>query len=190
MSHNSAEGKGENLMTAAAENAKPPVLVVMGVSGSGKSTLAEHLAAELGWSMGEGDDLHPEANVAKMAAGHPLTDEDRWPWLDRVRAWIDARIEAGEPGVITCSALRRVYRDRLRAPEVVFVHLTGSAATIADRMRRRKGHYMPASLLQSQFDTLEPLEPDERGILVDVAETPTKESDEVISRLGLHAITR
>jgi gluconokinase len=97
------------------------VLVLMGVSGSGKSTVAGLLAGRLSWDLEEGDDLHPAANVAKMAAGHPLTDEDRRPWLDRVAAWIRHRAEAGRPGIITCSALKRSYRDRLRAPGVVFV---------------------------------------------------------------------
>ena len=103
----------------------PTVLVVMGVSGTGKSTVAGMLADRLGWDLAEGDDLHPPANVEKMRAGTPLTDEDRWPWLDKVAAWIRAHTDAGTPGIITCSALRRIYRDRLSGPGVVFVHLAG-----------------------------------------------------------------
>jgi gluconokinase len=163
-----------------------PVLVVMGVSGSGKSTIANLLANRLDWDRQEGDDLHPDANVAKMAAGHPLTDEDRWPWLRRVAEWITEHTAAGRPGVITCSALRRSYRDVLRGPDVVFVHLTGDAAEIGDRLAARHGHYMPVSLLQSQIDTLEPLGPDEQAVEVDVAATPSEVAAEIIARLGLH----
>ena len=162
-----------------------PVLVVMGVSGSGKTTVAKLLATRLGWDMEEGDDLHPESNVAKMAAGHPLTDEDRWPWLRSVAAWIAEHTEAHRPGVITCSALKRSYRDVLRGPDVVFVHLTGDADRIGQRLAARHGHYMPASLLQSQIDTLEPLGPDEQAIEVDVAATPSEIAAEVIARLHL-----
>jgi len=146
---------------------RPPVLVVMGVSGVGKTTVATALAARLGWSEEEGDRLHPEGNVAKMAAAVPLTDDDRWPWLDRVAGWIDGQIADGRPGVITCSALKRVYRDRLRRPTVVFVHLAAPAALISDRMSRRAGHFMPTTLLASQLDTLEPLQSDEHGIVID-----------------------
>ena len=109
----------------------PPVLVVMGVSGTGKSTVAGLLAGHLGWPMEEGDDLHPEANVDKMEQGVPLTDDDRWPWLDRIGEWIDEQGRRGEPGIITCSALKRSYRDRLRRPNVVFVHLAGTRDTIS-----------------------------------------------------------
>ncbi|HEY1105855.1 MAG TPA: gluconokinase, GntK/IdnK-type [Agromyces sp.] len=163
----------------------PPVLVVMGVSGSGKTTFAELIAGRLGWDLQEGDALHPEANVAKMASGVPLTDDDRWPWLDRIAAWIDAHLAAGEPAVITCSALKRSYRDRLARPNVVFVHLAGGRELIADRLEHRTGHYMPASLLGSQFETLEPLEPGERGLVVDAQGTPEDEVAEAIARLGL-----
>lgn len=165
----------------------PPVLVVMGVAGTGKSTVAGLLAGRLGWDFQEGDDLHPAANVAKMAAGHPLDDEDRWPWLDRVAAWIDAKRAAGEPGIITCSALRRVYRDVLRRDDVTFVHLTGERAFVLDRLTRRQGHFMPPALLDSQFDALEPLGPDERGIEIDLAMTPAQQASEVVDRLGLTA---
>lgn len=157
----------------------------MGVSGSGKSTVAGLLAGQLGWDLAEGDDLHPAENVAKMAAGHPLTDDDRWPWLDRITEWVSTHTEAGTPGIITCSALRRVYRDRIAGPGVVFVHLEGSRATLADRLHRRLDHFMPESLLDSQYATLEALEPDEQGIVINVDRGPRELADEIVERLGL-----
>ena len=142
----------------------------MGVSGSGKTTVAQQLAQHLGWTFAEADEFHPPVNVAKMAAGVPLVDEDRWPWLADLRDWLDARAEAGQDVVITCSALKRSYRDLLRgaSPRVRFVHLTASPAVLAERMGRRSGHYMPASLLESQLAALQPLEADEDGVVVDV----------------------
>jgi gluconokinase len=124
-----------------------PVLVVMGVSGAGKSTVAGILAGQLGWDLAEGDDLHPAANVAKMSARIPLTDEDRWPWLDRVAAWIRNHAASGVPGIITCSALKRSDRDKLSGNGVVFVHITGSKDIIGQRLTTRMDHYMPATLL-------------------------------------------
>lgn len=162
-----------------------PVLVFMGVSSTGKSTVAAMLAGRLGWHFQEGDDLHPEANVAKMAAGHALTDEDRMPWLEIVASWIDERIAAGEPGIITCSALRRRYRDVLRRDEVTFVHFTGDRDLILQRMMRRQGHFMPPALLDSQFRTLEDPGDDEQHISVNVDQSPEQQTAEVISRLGL-----
>ena len=146
----------------------PGPLVVMGVSGSGKSTVGEALAARLGAAYVDADDLHPPANIARMRGGQPLTDEDRWPWLDDVGRWLADHVDP--PGVTACSALRRAYRDRLRrwAPTTAFVHLDGDPALIAARQSSRPGHFMPANLLQSQFQTLEPLEPDERGVAIDV----------------------
>lgn len=168
------------------QDAGPPaVLVVMGVSGSGKSTVAKLLAQRLGWELQEGDDLHPAANVAKMSAGVPLTDEDRWPWLRRVAEWIDAHRADGAHGVITCSALKRAYRNLLARPDVEFVHLTVDPDVIANRMEHRADHFMPASLLDSQLATLEPLQPDERGIVVSAAGSPQTEVDSIIARLGL-----
>lgn len=142
-------------------------IVVMGVSGSGKSTVGAALAARLGVEFEDGDDLHPAANIAKMSAGTPLTDEDRWPWLDAVGDWLAAR----PAGVIACSALRRAYRDRIRAhaPAAYVVHLAGAQETIAARQAARRGHFMPPSLLASQFATLEPLAADEAGVTLDVA---------------------
>ncbi|GAA3567988.1 gluconokinase [Microlunatus spumicola] len=161
----------------------PTVLVVMGVSGTGKSTVARSLADALGWPMEEGDDLHPEANVEKMEQGIPLTDDDRWPWLDRVGEWIDAQGRRGEPGIVTCSALKRAYRDRLRRPNVTFVHLAGTRETISRRMAARSGHFMPLSLLDSQLETLEPPGPDEQVITVDLGGTPEEEVAVVLAAL-------
>jgi gluconokinase len=159
----------------------------MGVSGSGKTTLAEGIARRLHWTFQEGDELHPRANVEKMSRGEPLTDDDRWPWLDAIGRWLDERVAAGESAVITCSALRRVYRDRLRRgrPEVVFCHVVASADTIGERLEHRRGHYMPASLLPSQLATLEPLEPDEPGVTVTADGDPGEVLAEALERLGL-----
>ena len=142
---------------------EPCFVVVMGVSGSGKSTVARALAERLGCELLEGDDLHPPANVAAMAAGRPLTDADRRPWLDAIGSWMDRRAAEGVGAVVTCSALRRSYRDRLRhgRPHVTFCHLTVDPAVLERRMTSRSGHFMPASLLPSQLATLEPLGPDQ-----------------------------
>ena len=164
----------------------PRILVVMGVSGSGKSTLAGLLAGRLGWPLQEGDDLHPAANVAKMEAGIPLTDEDRWPWLALIRDWISARIDAGESAIVTCSALRRSYREILALPGVEFVHLEGTRHDLAERLGRRLGHFMPASLLDSQLETLEPLEPDEAGFVVDAALPAQEAVQQVLNWLDAH----
>ncbi|WP_449407669.1 gluconokinase [Microbacterium maritypicum] len=164
-----------------------PVLVFMGVAGTGKSTVAAMLAGRLGWTFEEGDDLHPEANVAKMASGHPLDDDDRWPWLDRIAEWIDERIAAGEPGIITCSALKRSYRDVLRRDAVTFVHFRGDRELILERMMRRQGHFMPTALLDSQFATLQPLDADEKAIEVGIDATPQEQTAEIATRLRLHA---
>lgn len=145
------------------------LIVVMGVAGCGKSSVAEALAARMGATYLDGDSFHPKANIAKMSAGTPLTDDDRWPWLDRIAEEMRAR----KGDVVTaCSALRHIYRDRLRigADEpVFFAHLDGSRALIAKRMASRDGHFMPESLLDSQFATLERLEPDELGVTVDIS---------------------
>lgn len=148
----------------------PPLVVVMGVSGSGKSTVGAALAARLGTGFSDADDLHPAANVAKMHAGVPLTDDDRWPWLDAVGAELAGH--AGTGLVVACSALRRGYRDRLRrhAPRALFLHLAGDRAVLAARMGHRQGHFMPLTLLDSQLDTLEPLGPDETGATLDLAD--------------------
>lgn len=158
----------------------PDVVVVMGVSGSGKSTVAEGLAKALGWEFAEGDAFHPEANVAKMRSGVPLTDEDRWPWLETIGEWISGKESRGESAVVTCSALRRAYRDLLRRgrPHVRFLHVTADPAVLRERMEHRSGHYMPPSLLPSQLAALEPLGPDEPGVTVSNVGT----ADEVLER--------
>lgn len=140
----------------------------MGVAGSGKSAVGAGLAQAIGAEFLDGDDLHPAANRARMAAGLPLRDSDRWPWLDTVGAWLAA---GGGPRVIACSALTRAYRDRIRqaAPGTIFLHLSGPKALIAARMAARQGHFMPTSLLDSQFATLEPPGPDEAHATLDVS---------------------
>jgi gluconokinase len=146
------------------------VAVIMGVSGSGKTTIGRALARRLGWLFQEGDALHPPENVAKMKAGHPLDDEDRAPWLAAVAAKIDAWRARGDAGIITCSALKRRYRDIIIGdrPDVWLVYLEGSRELIGERVRARRGHFMPASLLDSQFAALEPPAPDEHAIAVSV----------------------
>lgn len=164
-------------------------VVVMGVSGSGKTTVAEGIAERTGWIFAEADKFHPQANIDKMASGTPLTDEDRWPWLRDLAAWMAEHAARGEDTVITCSALKRSYRDLLRADvaalggghRVVFAHLHGSAELIADRLKGRKGHFMPASLLQSQIDTLEELAPDEDGVVLDLSADPQQLIDEAVA---------
>jgi carbohydrate kinase (thermoresistant glucokinase family) len=153
---------------------QPFILVVMGVSGAGKTTLAKGLADALNVPFKEGDTLHPPANVAKMKAGQPLSDEDRAPWLACIKEWIDAELDHGRSGIVTCSALKRAYRDVLRAnrPNVVLVYIEGEKSLIRGRLERRQGHFMPASLLASQFATLEPPAASEQPIIVSAADTP------------------
>ncbi len=163
------------------------VIVVMGVSGSGKSTVARELAIEMHWPFAEGDDFHSAANVAKMHSGHPLTDDDRWPWLESIGAWIGAREQEDQSGVVACSALSREYRDVLRRgrPGVRFLHVMVPADVIQDRIERRTDHFMPASLLGSPLGTLEPLEPDEPGVKVVNEGTPADVVGRAIAALGL-----
>jgi gluconokinase len=146
-----------------------PLVVVMGVSGSGKTTVAEPLAARLGVDLGEADDFHPASNVDKMAAGHALDDADRAPWLRAIARWLADHRDEG--AVVTCSALKRGYRDLLRegAAGVVFLHLHGTRELLEQRMQGRAGHFMPASLLDSQLETLEGLERDEAGVVLDIS---------------------
>lgn len=169
------------------ESATPCVLVVMGVSGSGKSTIAKPLADTLGWPFKEGDELHPAANIAKMKAGIPLTDADRAPWLAAIGAWIDGQSARGEAGVITCSALRRAYRDQLREgrPGVRIVFLKGSREVIAARLASRQGHFMPPSLLESQLAALEAPGPDEGVIVVDINQSVAAQVARIVQDLGL-----
>lgn len=157
----------------------PHHVVVMGVAGSGKTVVGEGLRNALEWEFAEGDDFHPEANIEKMRAGEALTDADRKPWLEALRAWTEERDGEGMSTVLACSALRHAYRDILRAadPDTFFVHLHGDYDLLLARMHDRD-HFMPESLLRSQFDTLEALGPHETGVLIDVAPPP----EEVVAR--------
>jgi len=169
-----------------AASTSPCALILMGVSGSGKTTIGERLAARMSWRYEDADTFHPASNVAKMSAGQPLTDEDRWPWLKAIAAEIDRACTAGERLVIGCSALRRVYRDVLvhGRDDVRFVYLEGTQAMIADRLGQRKGHFMPPGLLASQFQTLEPPTPDERAVTVSIDAEVEVIVDRIISQLS------
>lgn len=158
-----------------------PPIVVMGVSGSGKSTVGAALAQRLRVPVADADAFHPSANIAKMAAGEPLNDDDRYPWLEAVGAWL---ADHRNGGVMSCSALKRKYRDQLRArcPEIEFLHLSGSPELIGRRQSGRHGHFMPLALLQSQFDTLEPLGSDEAGVAIDVGQTVEEIVDNFLAR--------
>jgi gluconokinase len=164
----------------------PSVLVIMGVSGSGKSTIASMLAHRLNWIFEEGDWFHPPSNIEKMHSGVPLTDEDRWPWLHGIAAWIDATRRAGNHGIIACSALKRSYRDILVGgrPDVRLVYLKGDRELIARRLAARDAHFMPPSLLDSQFASLEEPHPDEHAIVVSIAPHPREIVEEIVKRLG------
>ena len=165
----------------------PSVLVVMGVSGSGKTTIAALLAGRLRWDFEDGDDFHPPANVEKMHGGTPLTDEDRWPWLRAIAAWIDAIRESGQHGIVACSALRRAYRDILvgERADVRLVYLNGSRDLIARRQAARHNHFMPASLVDSQFATLEEPGPDEHPIVASIEPRPAQVVDSIVAQLAL-----
>ena len=163
------------------------IIVVTGVSGSGKSTVGALLAGRLGWQYAEADDFHPPANIEKMAAGIPLTDEDRRPWLAAIGEWIDKQIAAGKPGVVTCSALKRAHRDRLRAgrPQVKLVYLHGDRDLVATRLAARHGHFFRPELLDTQFAALEEPEPDEHVLVVPIGGTPEEIVAEIVARTGV-----
>ncbi|AYY15201.1 gluconokinase [Actinobacteria bacterium YIM 96077] len=159
----------------------------MGVSGVGKTTVAKRLAQRLAWPYAEGDDFHPEENVEKMANGTPLTDDDRWPWLRLINEWLSAQAGDGWNTIVACSALRRAYRDVLREADgrVHFAYLSGQQELVDERIGLRDAHFMPPSLLSSQYEALEPLEPDEDGIEVDAARAPDEIAGDVIEGLQL-----
>ncbi|HVX80226.1 MAG TPA: gluconokinase [Devosiaceae bacterium] len=175
-----------NAAQDAAKGIKAAVLVLMGVSGSGKSTVALELQRLLGWPFQEGDDLHPPANVEKMRAGLPLDDADRQPWLERVAAWIDDRLRAGEPGIITCSNLKRAYRAVTIGERkgVTLVYLKAAEPVLRARLAQRTHRYMPPSLLGSQFATLEEPGPDEHPLTITVHASPADTVLELLQRLA------
>jgi len=174
-------------MSPEAERNRTSVIVVMGVSGSGKSTIAAMLAVRLHWTYEDADWFHPQANVEKMHSGKPLTDDDRWPWLNAIAAWIDATRRVGGHGTIACSALKRSYRDILVGDrrDVRLVYLKGERDLIAHRMALRHGHFMPTSLLESQFAGLQEPRADEHPIVVSIDARPHEIVDMVIAKLGL-----
>ncbi|MFC8719566.1 gluconokinase [Kitasatospora sp. NPDC057198] len=173
-------------MALSAEIQQPPAVVVMGVSGVGKTTVARLLAERLGLPYAEADDFHPAANIAKMSAGTPLDDQDRQPWLRALGGWLGERAAAGGGGVVTCSALKRSYRDVLRAacPDAFFLHLSGGHDLVGDRLAHRTGHFMPPSLLDSQYAALEPLQPDENGTVLDVDADPDTLVERAVAALA------
>jgi gluconokinase len=162
------------------------IVIVFGVSGAGKTTISKLLARDLGWCFIEADDFHPAANVVKMHSGHPLTDEDRWPWLERLRGKIKRSLAAGENAVLACSALKRAYRDRLRvSEEAKFVFLRADFALVEKQLRSRRPHFMDPDLLQSQFDDLEEPQPDEHVLTVQLGGTPEQIVGEIRTKLHL-----
>jgi gluconokinase len=164
------------------------IVIIFGASGAGKTTVGKLLARDLGWRFIEADVFHPAANVEKMRSGHPLTDEDRWPWLERLRQQIDRSLAAGENAVLACSALKRAYRDRLRVSEAVkFIFLRGDYALVEKQLRTRHGHFMNPALLQSQFDDLEEPQPDENVLTIELGRTPGQIVERIKTKLNLAA---
>ena len=162
------------------------IVIVFGVSGAGKTTVGKLLAEDLSWRFYEADDFHPRANIEKMHSGHPLTDEDRWPWLERLREQIARSLAAKENAVLACSALKRAYREHLRvSDDVKFVFLRGDYALIERQLRRRRGHFMNPALLQSQFADLEEPHPDEDVLTIDLGRSPQELVDEIKVKLNL-----
>jgi len=173
-------------------DAKPLVLVLMGVSGSGKSTTGARLSKLLGWPFRDADSFHPQANIDKMSKGLPLTDEDRQPWLAAIAQWIDERLAAGECGIVSCSALKRAYRRIIVGERagVRLVYLKGNMELIGGRLSRRRNHFMPAALLRSQFDALEEPQGDERALSVPISLTPRRVVEAIMQELRLAALAR
>jgi gluconokinase len=162
------------------------IVIVFGVSGAGKTTIGKRLSHELGWHFYEADDFHSRANIEKMRRGVPLTDEDRWPWLENLRELLQRCIEASENAVLACSALKRAYRERLRvSDEVKFVFLRGDYALIEKQLRRRHGHFMNPVLLRSQFADLEEPKPDEGALTIELGRTPEELVEEIKTKLHL-----
>lgn len=183
-------GSGAKSARRADQAAAASVIVIMGVSGSGKTTIGALLAGRLHWELADADSFHSAANVAKMRGGIPLTDEDRRPWLDAIAAWIDAQRAARRRGVVTCSALKRTYRDIIidGRNDVRLVYLKGELDVIAHRLIARHGHFMPAALLQSQFDTLEEPGPDERPVVLSIEAKPRDIVARIITALHLETM--
>jgi gluconokinase len=167
---------------------KPTIILVMGVSGSGKTTLGAMLAGRLGWEYADADDFHSASNVEKMRAGQPLTDEDRWPWLHRISDWIDEHLATGIPAVVTCSALKKKYRDLLRRPKVRIVYLDADLEVLTRRMAARHGHFFPAKLLESQLRELEPPTPDEDPLCVSADAAPAQTIQKIIEESGMNGV--
>jgi carbohydrate kinase (thermoresistant glucokinase family) len=178
--------------TPPAASMPPGVLLIMGVSGSGKTTIAALLSALLRWELADADAFHPAANVQKMCSGIPLTDEDRWPWIQAIAAWIDDTRRAGRHGIVACSALKRSYRDMLIGTrhDVRLVYLKGDAALIGQRAARRCGHFMPVALLPSQFDTLEEPGADEDPIVVSIDDDPEAIAARILAELHIDTPAR
>lgn len=162
------------------------IVIVFGVSGAGKTTVGKLLAREIGWRFVEADDFHPVTNIEKMRSGRPLTDEDRWPWLERLRQQIDQSLDAGQNAVLACSALKRAYRDRLRvSDEVKLVFLRGDHALIEKQLRKRRRHFMNPDLLQSQFDDLEEPQQGENVLTIQLGRTPEQIVGTIKTKLNL-----
>lgn len=165
----------------------PLVIVLMGVAGCGKSTMGQRLSKLLGWPFRDADSFHPPANIEKMSRGVPLDDNDRLPWLAAIADWIDAQLASGQSGIVSCSALKRKYRQRVigQRSGVRLVYLRGSKVLIGRRLAARKGHFMPASLLDSQFAALEEPQPDERPLVVSIEASPPRVAETIITKLGV-----